>query len=174
MWPSEIAGTDNKVEVILGQRARRFIGPAAFRDGTGRRSLRDARCHALRPGTRGYTGQARPLGSMDARIPASAVVAPDLDPGTAGHPAVRENLELLREDGCRIVEGAEAGWLLQERSSPGCSVVSGSPMGGLRLLVTAGGTREPIDSVRFIGNRSSGKMGLAVAAKLCGSAPGLL
>ena len=36
-------------------------------------------------------------------------------------------------------------------------------MSGLRLLVTAGGTREPIDSVRFIGNRSSGKMGLAVA-----------
>ncbi len=39
----------------------------------------------------------------------------------------------------------------------------GGPMSGLRLLVTAGGTREPIDSVRFIGNRSSGKMGLAVA-----------
>ena len=39
----------------------------------------------------------------------------------------------------------------------------GGPMSGLRLLVTAGGTREPIDSVRFIGNRSSGRMGLAVA-----------
>jgi phosphopantothenoylcysteine decarboxylase/phosphopantothenate--cysteine ligase len=36
-------------------------------------------------------------------------------------------------------------------------------MSGVRLLVTAGGTREPIDSVRFIGNRSSGRMGLAVA-----------
>src|SRR3712207_3593642 len=39
----------------------------------------------------------------------------------------------------------------------------GGPMSGLRVLVTAGGTHEPIDSVRFIGNRSSGKMGLAVA-----------
>jgi phosphopantothenoylcysteine decarboxylase / phosphopantothenate---cysteine ligase len=39
----------------------------------------------------------------------------------------------------------------------------GGPMSGLRLLVTAGGTHEPMDSVRFIGNRSSGKMGLAVA-----------
>ncbi len=39
----------------------------------------------------------------------------------------------------------------------------GGPMSGLRVLVTAGGTHEPMDSVRFIGNRSSGKMGLAVA-----------
>jgi phosphopantothenoylcysteine decarboxylase/phosphopantothenate--cysteine ligase len=39
----------------------------------------------------------------------------------------------------------------------------GGPMSGLKLLVTAGGTHEPMDSVRFIGNRSSGKMGLAVA-----------
>ena len=38
-------------------------------------------------------------------------------------------------------------------------------MSGLRVLVTAGGTREPIDSVRYIGNRSSGRMGLALAAE---------
>ena len=38
------------------------------------------------------------------------------------------------------------------------------PWDGLRVLVTAGGTREPIDSVRFIGNRSSGRMGIALAA----------
>ncbi len=38
-------------------------------------------------------------------------------------------------------------------------------MDGLRVLVTAGGTREPIDSVRYVGNRSSGRMGLAVAAE---------
>src|SRR5208283_977508 len=38
-----------------------------------------------------------------------------------------------------------------------------SQLDGLRVLVTAGGTREPIDSVRFIGNRSSGRMGLALA-----------
>lgn len=41
---------------------------------------------------------------------------------------------------------------------------SGGPWDGLRVLVTAGGTREPIDSVRFIGNRSSGRMGMALAA----------
>ena len=38
------------------------------------------------------------------------------------------------------------------------------PWDGLRVLVTAGGTREPIDPVRFIGNRSSGRMGIALAA----------
>ena len=39
------------------------------------------------------------------------------------------------------------------------------PLDGLRVLVTAGGTREPLDSVRFIGNRSSGRMGFALAAE---------
>jgi phosphopantothenoylcysteine decarboxylase/phosphopantothenate--cysteine ligase len=51
-----------------------------------------------------------------------------------------------------------------------CEVLLGAsapdrPWSGLRVLVTAGGTREPIDSVRYIGNRSSGKMGLALAAR---------
>ena len=100
---------------------------------------------------------------MDTPYWASAVVAPDLDAGTACHPAVRENLDLLRKDGYHIVEGREG-----EMASTGEIVAAllGSlhgPMSGQRLLVTAGGTREPIDSVRFIGNRSSGKMGLAVA-----------
>jgi phosphopantothenoylcysteine decarboxylase/phosphopantothenate--cysteine ligase len=42
---------------------------------------------------------------------------------------------------------------------------AGGPMDGLRVLVTAGGTREPIDSVRYVGNRSSGRMGLALAGE---------
>ena len=41
---------------------------------------------------------------------------------------------------------------------------AGSTLGGVRVLVTAGGTREPIDPVRYIGNRSSGRMGLSLAA----------
>jgi len=43
--------------------------------------------------------------------------------------------------------------------------VAGGALDGLRVLVTAGGTREPIDSVRYVGNRSSGRMGLALAAE---------
>jgi phosphopantothenoylcysteine decarboxylase/phosphopantothenate--cysteine ligase len=93
----------------------------------------------------------------------SVFVAPDLDAATADHPAVRENLRLLRRDGCQVIEGSTQGM------APVGEVVArvlgglGGPMSGLRVLVTAGGTHEPMDSVRFIGNRSSGKMGLAVA-----------
>ena len=56
------------------------------------------------------------------------------------------------ESSARDSSGLEAGYL-------------GSPLDGVRVLVTAGGTREPIDSVRYVGNRSSGRMGLALAAE---------
>lgn len=159
---SEIAGTGNRVEVIFGQRAHRFVGPAAFRDVAlvdDPSETPEAVLFAPAPADT----LARLARGMDSRLSVSTVVAPDLDAGTAGHPAVRENLDLLRKDGYRIVEGREG-----RMASTGEIVAEllgslGGPMSGLRLLVTAGGTREPIDSVRFIGNRSSGKMGLAVA-----------
>jgi phosphopantothenoylcysteine decarboxylase/phosphopantothenate--cysteine ligase len=92
-----------------------------------------------------------------------AVVAPEMDEATGEHPAVRENAELLRKDGCRVLEGSG-----EEMASPGeisNAVLNalGGPLSGLRVLVTAGGTQEPIDKVRFVGNRSSGKMGRAAA-----------
>jgi phosphopantothenoylcysteine decarboxylase/phosphopantothenate--cysteine ligase len=62
-----------------------------------------------------------------------------------------------------VVEGKRGDMAEAKEIAAGVLGVLGGPMSGLRLLVTAGGTREPIDSVRFIGNRSSGKMGLAVA-----------
>jgi len=159
---NELAGTGNRVEAILGQRARRFVGPAAFRGVAlvdGPSETPEALLFAPAPAE----SLARLARGMDTPYSASAVVAPDLDAGTAGHPAVRENLGLLRKDGYRIVEGREG-----EMASTAEIVAAllGSlhgPMSGQRLLVSAGGTREPIDSVRFIGNRSSGKMGLAVA-----------
>ena len=150
------------MEVILGQRARRFVGTAAFRDV----ALVDDPSETpeavlFAPATADTL--ARLARGMDGRFSASTIVAPDLDAGTAGHPSVRENIDLLREDGRRIVEGREGG---MASSGEIVAVLLGSlggPMSGLRLLVTAGGTREPIDSVRFIGNRSSGKMGRALA-----------
>lgn len=57
--------------------------------------------------------------------------------------------------------GAEPAASAAELARP---ATEGGPWDGLRVLVTAGGTREPIDSVRFIGNRSSGRMGMALAA----------
>jgi phosphopantothenoylcysteine decarboxylase / phosphopantothenate---cysteine ligase len=159
---SEIAGTGNRVEVILGQRAHRFVGPAAFGDVAlvdDPSETPEAVLFAPAPADT----LARLARGMDSRLSVSTIVAPDLDAGTAGHPAVRENLDLLRKDGYRIVEGCEGRMAARGEIVAGLLGSLGGPMSGLRLLVTAGGTREPIDSVRFIGNRSSGKMGLAVA-----------
>jgi phosphopantothenoylcysteine decarboxylase/phosphopantothenate--cysteine ligase len=161
----EFAGSGHRVEVILEPGTRHFVGPAAF-ESPARivdepSELPEAVLYA--PATAGTLARlARGLGGGFAGA-RSIFVVPDLDPFTTGHPAVRENLTLLREDGCRIVPGRKEGM------APVGEVVArvlgglGGPMSGFRLLVTVGGTREPMDSVRFIGNRSSGKMGLAVA-----------
>lgn len=92
-----------------------------------------------------------------------AIVAPDLDRDVADHPAVKRNIRLLRERGFVLVEGARGGMASADAISDVLLGALGGPLSGLRLLVTAGGTREPIDSVRFVGNRSSGRMGRAVA-----------
>ena len=90
------------------------------------------------------------------------------------NPATRRNITTLEVDGHTMV-GPSSGALAGGDTGPGrmaepeeiVAVLEGlfdGPLGGVRLLVTAGGTREPIDPVRFIGNRSSGKMGFAIAA----------
>ena len=96
------------------------------------------------------------------------------------HPATQANLETLRARGVHIVDPgtgalASAGeWGVGRLAEPAellaaVELAAGTgaprPLDGLRVLVTAGGTREPLDSVRFIGNRSSGRMGLALAAE---------
>ena len=104
------------------------------------------------------------------------LVAPAMNTRMWEHPATRANHELLLARGVEIVGPGErrarrgrgrrrAGWPSRPRSSPGrrrCCGTSHS-LEGVHVLVTAGGTREPIDSVRFIGNRSSGRMGVALA-----------
>ena len=112
------------------------------------------------------------------------VVAPAMNDRMYGHAATQENIEKLRERGVTVIPPAEgrlashgehgAGRLVEPAellraceallSSASASREPG-PWPGLRVLVTAGGTREPIDSVRFIGNRSSGRMGAALAAR---------
>jgi phosphopantothenoylcysteine decarboxylase/phosphopantothenate--cysteine ligase len=108
------------------------------------------------------------------------VIAPAMNSRMYEHPATRANLELLRSRGARIVDPgrgrlaskgewgvgrlAEPAEILGviEEALPGARYAPRS-LDGLRVLVTAGGTREPIDAVRFIGNRSSGRMGVALA-----------
>jgi phosphopantothenoylcysteine decarboxylase/phosphopantothenate--cysteine ligase len=110
---------------------------------------------------------------------APRLVAPAMNDRMYRDAATQANLATLRERGVTVIEpetGALASrgeWgkgrlpepdaLLAEIESllPGTS----GPWDGLRVLVTAGGTREPIDPVRFIGNRSSGRMGMALAER---------
>lgn len=162
----EISGTGRRVEVILTHEARLFVGPASFDQAT----LVDEPSEPpeavlFAPATSDTLARlARGLQGGPGDVSTTrTIVAPDLDSGTAGHPAVRENLRLLREDGCRIIEGHDGGMASAGEVVAGLLGSLGGPMSGRRLLITAGGTREPIDSVRYIGNRSSGKMGLAVA-----------
>jgi phosphopantothenoylcysteine decarboxylase/phosphopantothenate--cysteine ligase len=157
----EITGTGRRVEVILEPGTRHFVGPAAFESLTVEEPSEPPEAIVFAPATAGTLARlARGLGGVYA---GRVFVAPDLDASTAEHPAVKENLTLLREDGCRIIPGRGGDM------APAREVVAGvlggldGPMSGLKVLVTAGGTREPMDSVRFIGNRSSGKMGLAIA-----------
>ena len=107
---------------------------------------------------------------------APVLVAPAMHSEMWSHPATRRNLAALLADGVTIV-GPASGPLAGGDSGPGRMVepeeilaaIEGALGGGLldgwRVLVTAGGTREPIDPVRFVGNRSSGKMGNAIAAE---------
>jgi phosphopantothenoylcysteine decarboxylase/phosphopantothenate--cysteine ligase len=94
------------------------------------------------------------------------------------HPAVTENIATLRRRGVHIVEPASGrlagGDVGTGRLAEPADIVAaaaqvlgrGLDLAGHAAVVTAGGTREPIDPVRFVGNRSSGKQGYAVAAEL--------
>lgn len=104
------------------------------------------------------------------------VIAPAMDVDMYRHPATQHNIGVLQERGCNIIE-PESGDLASGLSGPGRlpelqpiidkleQVLSGSEkdLEGMPILVTAGPTYEKIDPVRFIGNRSSGKMGFAIA-----------
>jgi phosphopantothenoylcysteine decarboxylase/phosphopantothenate--cysteine ligase len=106
---------------------------------------------------------------------APVVLAPAMDAGMWTHPATQRNVETLRGFGYRIVEpevGALASGLtgvgrLAEPATIADAVehlfARSGDLDGLHVVVSAGGTREPLDPVRFIGNRSSGKMGVAIA-----------
>lgn len=107
------------------------------------------------------------------------LLAPAMETGMWQNPVTQVNMALLRERGM-VVVGPEVGRLASGASGAGrmaepadileaarWSLGRHGPLAGHSVVVTAGGTREPIDPVRFVGNRSSGKMGyaLAVAAR---------
>jgi len=163
------AGLD--VEVILAPGSRAFIGSVAFADAAPvvETPSWTPKIVLFAPASSGTVARlARSLNggnAIEEYAGASKLVfvAPDLDAATARHPAVRKNLALLRDDGFRLIEGSGEGMASVGEVVAAVLGGLGGPLAGTRVVVTAGGTREPIDSVRFVGNRSSGKMGLAVA-----------
>jgi phosphopantothenoylcysteine decarboxylase/phosphopantothenate--cysteine ligase len=108
---------------------------------------------------------------------APRLVAPAMNDRMYADAATQANLETLRDRGVEVIEPEEG--KLASRGEYGrgrlpdpelllarieAALPAGNrPWDGLRVLVTAGGTREPIDPVRFLGNRSSGRMGIALA-----------
>src|SRR6185295_4062494 len=105
---------------------------------------------------------------------APVLIAPAMNPHMWNHPATRRNLARLADDGVMVIgpnagEMAEAGEAgvgrmaepleIVAAAEPLLGAVEGKPLTGLRVLVTSGPTHEPIDPVRYIANRSSGKQG---------------
>jgi phosphopantothenoylcysteine decarboxylase/phosphopantothenate--cysteine ligase len=108
------------------------------------------------------------------------LVAPAMNPAMWDHPATQRNREILDGDGIRFVgpnrgEMAESGEAGEGRMAEPLEIVAAiealldgarKPLAGKRIVVTSGPTHEPIDPVRYIANRSSGKQGHAIAAAL--------
>src|SRR5216110_539441 len=108
---------------------------------------------------------------------APLLIAPAMNSQMFAHAAVRKNLDTLTARGARFVEPGEGylacGWIGKGRLAEPDEIVAAAevmlrpegPLRGQRVLVTAGPTYEDFDPVRFVGNRSSGKMGYAIAAE---------
>ncbi len=115
------------------------------------------------------------LSTMYLATPAPVLVAPAMNVNMWNHAATQANLDVLRQRGVRIVDpgsgelacGMVGAGRMAEPATIAAAVMSTlnrrNDLAGETVLVTAGGTREAIDPVRFIGNRSSGKMGYALA-----------
>jgi phosphopantothenoylcysteine decarboxylase / phosphopantothenate---cysteine ligase len=108
---------------------------------------------------------------------APVLLAPSMNTQMFSHEAIRHNLDMLAARGVGFIEPGEGylacGWIGKGRLAEPEEIVAavearlmpGGPLKGTRVLVTAGPTLEDIDPVRFVGNRSSGRMGFALAAE---------
>ena len=108
---------------------------------------------------------------------APLLIAPAMNTQMFAHEAVRRNLDTLAARGARFVEPGEGylacGWIGKGRLAEPDEIVAAAeailrpegPLRGQRVLVTAGPTYEDVDPVRYLGNRSSGRMGYAIAAE---------
>ncbi len=196
---SKLAQAGALVDTVLTQAAERFISPLTFQSVTGRPAFTDGdlwngqshvlhqqlaagaglliiaplTAHTLAKLTQGLGNDLLSLVALSADCP--LLIAPAMDGGMCKHPAVQENLRLLRERGAVIV-GPEHGHLASGLEAVGRMSEPSEILGQARYLlsrsgplknrvavITAGGTQEPVDPVRVLANRSSGKQGFALA-----------
>ncbi|NOY56122.1 MAG: bifunctional phosphopantothenoylcysteine decarboxylase/phosphopantothenate--cysteine ligase CoaBC [Actinobacteria bacterium] len=183
------------VQVVMTEAAQRFVGAQSFSAVTGHRVLTDlfgrvsphtelahwAEGVVVAPATattiaKAAAGLGDDLLSATLLATRSPVLfAPAMHTEMWENAATRRNVSTLMTDGYRFV-GPASGALAGGDSGPGrmvepeeivtaLSAMLNPELAGWDVLVTAGGTREPIDPVRFLGNRSTGKMGHAIAAE---------
>jgi phosphopantothenoylcysteine decarboxylase/phosphopantothenate--cysteine ligase len=147
------------------------------------RLARDADAVIVAPATANFLARAA-AGMADDLLTATllateapVVLAPAMNDRMYAHPATQANLVRLKEIGYRLAgpavgplawgEGEGPGRMLEPDellAHAGRALEGATPLAGRRVVVTAGGTREAIDPVRYIGNRSSGRMGYEIAA----------
>ncbi len=189
------------VRVVMTRHAEKFVSPLTLRtlsgnpvlsrmfDADGGPSMahiewpREADLMVIAPATANFIGKMAHgiaddlLSTMVLTLNTPLLIVPSMNTRMVNHPAVVQNLAILRERGIHILD-AETGDLACGEEGAGrmaevdeivqvarALLVPSGSLSGKRVIVTAGPTLEPIDPVRYIGNRSSGKMGYAVAAE---------
>ena len=147
------------------------------------RLARDAHAVVVAPATANFLARAAAgmaddlLTAVLLATEAAVVLCPAMNDRMFAHPATAENLRRLAGFGYQVAgpavgplawgEGEGPGRMIEPEeivAHAGRALEGATPLSGRRVLVTAGGTREPIDPVRYIGNRSSGRMGYEIAA----------
>src|SRR4051812_46797502 len=139
-------------------------------------AIAPASAHTLAKLAHGHADNLLTAAALACRRP--LIVAPAMNNAMYEHPATQANLAMLREHGVTVLEpgtgalGSPGEFGIgrlpeppERRGAIGGALATARSLDGLTVLVPAGGPREPIDAVRFVGNRSSGRMGLALAAE---------
>jgi len=163
------------VHVAMTERAQHFIGPMTFQALTRHPVFTDL-CSLTEESTIGHIQLADDaVAAIALATKAPVLLAPSMNVNMWSHPITARNVATLQHIGYHVVAPGE-GYLACGWTGPGrladppdiveaaAHVLSAQDLAGVRLVVTAGPTYEPIDPVRFVGNRSSGKMGAAIAA----------
>jgi phosphopantothenoylcysteine decarboxylase/phosphopantothenate--cysteine ligase len=169
LWDDTGAG-ESSYEASNGQNGIEHIGEAQWADAL---VVAPATANILAKFAHGIADDF--LSTMYLATQAPVLVAPAMNVNMWDHPATQANLETLRQRGVRVIEpgtGALACGMVGAGRMAEPEEIADAVLGALGrrhdlagevVLVTAGGTREALDPVRFLGNRSSGKMGYALA-----------